>query len=288
MRRPLLMRPRLIRSPCACLLLYSCLATATWAEPGRFLYVLGCDARLTKIDTVLERKVGRTDLAGRTAGHRIIPKVRGALDGCLSNQAVYDPRASRFYHLLGFSIPQMRLVQDTAAGDSLPDLPHLEMDQAMHVSVINASDWSPQTDLDLRGFGAEGAPIRNQLLESAGREVLLRIFTAHEGKLVIGVADRESKALAYLRELPDTTARNVHLAPGGGFVLVEEVASASPHPEKTGRVILIRRHDGTVDLQRHGACDQDRGVSRHISGRHGHLPRQRPISIRESCTTVCE
>ena len=184
MRRPLLMRPRLIRSPCACLLLYSCLATATWAEPGRFLYVLGCDARLTKIDTVLERKVGRTDLAGRTAGHRIIPKVRGALDGCLSNQAVYDPRASRFYHLLGFSIPQMRLVQDTAAGDSLPDLPHLEMDQAMHVSVINASDWSPQTDLDLRGFGAEGAPIRNQLLESAGREVLLRIFTADEGKLV--------------------------------------------------------------------------------------------------------
>ena len=50
-----------------------------------------------------------------------------------------------------------------------------------------------------------------------------------------------------LKGIPPTTALNVHLAPGGGFVLVEETGTGDS-PEKTGRLVLFNADTG--DLER--------------------------------------
>lgn len=231
-------------------------AAAPVAPHGRFLYVVGCGAQLTKVDTLQGRKVGSVDLSKQSGGARIIPEVHGVLDGCLTDQAVYDPIGARFYTLvprqaeskpdgtkdyvvLGFSIPAIHLVQQTPAGDSLADPPHLDLDRARHVAPVDASAWSPTTTLDLQGFVSDGPSPRNQILETSGHRVLLRVFSANEDQLTIAVADLSAKTLTYLHGFPSTTARNVHLAPGGQAVLVEEVASTEGRADKTGRLVLF-------------------------------------------------
>jgi hypothetical protein len=252
-----------IRHVLAAALLSVAAASATLASPGRFLYVVGCDARLSKVDTLLDRKIGSVDLAARTQGHRIIPRVQRILDGCLSYQAVYDPSEFRFYtivplqaaskadgtkdyHALGFSVPGVIFQRNRVAGASLSEPPHLEPDGTGHVRIVNASDWSPRTDLDLESFGPKYSKIRNQLLETSGARSLLRIFPERSEELVIATADGVSKTLSYLRELPSTTARNVHLSPRGKAVLVEEIISNGELSEKTGRLVLYDASSGRV------------------------------------------
>jgi hypothetical protein len=245
-----------IRGLVACALLGACLAPEARAAVDRFLYIVSCDAQLSKVDTQLDTMLSSVDLATRTGGHKFIPDVRGVLDGCLTYQAVYDPLASRFYtivpqeaepkangtkdyRVLGFSIPETRLESEALAGTSLSDPPHIQIDRAYNVIVVRASDWSPQADMDLRGFGPDDFHAANQILEVSGHHVLLRLFSASSDGLTLAVADRETKKLFYLHEIPPTTALNVHLAPGGLTVLVEEAVSGGGSTRKTGRLILF-------------------------------------------------
>jgi hypothetical protein len=230
---------------------------------GRYVYVVGCDAQLSKIDTFIDQKVSSIDLATKTLGHRIIPEVHGVLDGCLSYQAVYDPMKFRFYtivplqadskadgtkdyRVLGFSIPNVSLEIDIAAGTALSEPPHLELDRARHIRVIPASKWAPRTELNLDGFGPETLQIRNQLLETSGDQDLLRIFSGNQDELVIATVNRQKKSVSYIRELPVTTARNIHLSPGGLAVLAEETESTGALLTKTGRLVLYDASSGRV------------------------------------------
>ncbi len=240
--------------------------TSAFAESDRFLYVVGCGAQLSKVDTSLGVKTDSVDLVTRTSGQRVIPEIRGVLDGCLTYQAVYDAKASLFYtvvpeqaesktdgtkdyRILGFSVPAVRLENEMSAGDSLAEPPHLEIDEAGRVAVDKPSQWTPQTSLDLREYELGGSPPANQILEASGNCVLLRLFSGRGDGLTIGIADRKTKKLRLLNELPITTARNIHLAPGGQAVLVEEVVSSGASVEKTGRLILFDGSAGSPVLR---------------------------------------
>ena len=224
------------------------------ARAGRFLYVISCDDRVDKLDTVAGRKVETYDLAKRTGMDSLIPVVQGALDSCLASQAVYDRTASMFstavpitnepksdgtkdYRVLSFSVPGMELVKQQSGGESLDAPPHLEL-QSGTLKILKPSDWMPQTDLDLSSYGADKIRTPNQILESSGDRTLLRLFTADDKQLVLAVADRKTQKLVRLQGVPTTVAPDVHIAPGGGSVLVEETGTGEK-PEKTGRLVVL-------------------------------------------------
>ncbi len=231
---------------------------------GRFLYVISCDARVDKLDTITGRKVETYDLAKRTGKASLIPTVQGTMDSCLASQAVYDRATSSFstvvpvtneakadgtkdYRVLRFSVPGLELVKQESAGESLDAPPHLEL-QSGSLKILRASDWTPQANLDLSTYGPDKLRIPNQILESSGDRFLLRLFTADDKALVLAVADRKGKNLVRLQGLPTTVAPSAHLAPGGSYVLVEETGTGEK-PEKAGRLVLIDALSGKVRKQ---------------------------------------
>src|SRR5271170_3101079 len=168
---------------------------------GRFLYVVSCDARIDKLDTTVGRKVDAYDLAKRTGKEQLIPVVHGPLAGCLSYQALFDVQASVFYtavpladqpkpdgtkdyRVLAFSVPGLQLVKRMSGGESLDAPPHLRLDTGV-AKIFKASEWSPQSDLDLSAYAPGKTQVPNQVLESSGEKVLLRIFTATGCELVL-------------------------------------------------------------------------------------------------------
>ena len=224
------------------------------ATPGRFLYVIGCDARVDKLDTIAGRQVETYDLAKQTGKESLIPIVHGAFDSCLASQAVYDIKASMFftavplsnepkadgtkdYRVLTFSVPRMKLMKQESGGESLDAPPHLEL-QSERLKILKPSAWMPQTDLDLSAYSPDKAQTPNQILESSGDRVLLRLFTADDKQLVLAVADRKTQKLVRLQGVPTTVAPNVHIVPGGGHVLIEEIRTGEK-PEKTGMLALF-------------------------------------------------
>ena len=230
-------------------------------KTGRYLYVVGCDALVDKLDTVADQKMAAYDLAKRTGKEQLIPAVTGTLDGCLAYQAVYDDKASVFYtivpveaqpkpdgtkdyRVLGFSVPELTLAKSMNGGENASDPPHLEAGKGQPVKVVTASEWRPQTELDLSTFAPDKKNIPNQILETSGEKVLLRIFTANRNELALAVADRKSKTLVRLQDTPSTFAPNVHLAPGGDDVLVEEALQSGSQVTKTGKLLLYSASTG--------------------------------------------
>jgi hypothetical protein len=234
------------------------------ATASRFLYVISCDARVDKLDTLVDRKVETYDLAKRTGKESLIPIVQGGLDSCLASQAVYDSSASVFstavpvsneakadgtkdYRVLTFSVPRMELVKQERGGESLDAPPHLEL-QSGTLKILKPSDWMPQTDLDLSAYSPDKAQTPNQILESSGDRVLLRLFTADDKQLVLAVADRKTQRLARLRGVPTTVAPSVHIAPGGSYVLIEETGTGE-QPGKTGKLVLFNAVTGRAQKE---------------------------------------
>jgi hypothetical protein len=226
---------------------------------GRYAYVLGCDARIDKLDTVVDRKIESVDLASRTGrGAALIPKVEGGLDGCLAYTAVYDPSRSRFYTIvplqarskpdgtkdyraLAFSVPGLWLRGKERKTMSTADPARLRLKRGR---LVSADQVPPRTDVELGNFEPEKSAIPNQILETSGDIALLRLFTANRDELVLAVANLRAKTLGRLNSLPPTTALNVHLAPGGRAVLVEEVTVSGSTATKSGRLILYDSASG--------------------------------------------
>jgi hypothetical protein len=234
------------------------------ATPGRFLYVISCDARVDKLDTVANRKLNTYDLANQTGKESLIPRVQGPLDGCLASQVVFDSKSSTFstavavtnepradgtkgYRVLTFSVPEMRLVKQQDGGENLDAPPHLEL-QLGALKILKPGNWTPQTELDLSDFSPDMTRTPNQVLESSGDQVLLRLFTGDDTQLVIAVADRKIHKLVRLQGVPTTVTPNVHLAPGGAYVLIEETG-AGEKPEKTGKLFLFDAMTGRLQTE---------------------------------------
>ena len=237
--------------------LSSLVVTTNASVAGRFLYVIGCDAHVDKLDTVAERKVKTFNLAAQTGKEALIPVVPGALDSCLASQALYDSRNSVFstavpvtndpkadgtkdYRVLTFAVPSMNLVKQVPAGENLNAPPHLEF-QTGELKIMKPADWMPQTEIDLAGFAPQKKQIPNQILEASGDRVLLRLFTADGPPLVLAVADRSTLSLVRLQDVPVTVAGRVHLAPGGGTALAEETDTAD---RPTGKLVIFNTTSG--------------------------------------------
>src|SRR4029077_6928013 len=204
--------------------------------------------------TITGRKMETYDLAKRTGKESVIPVVQGALDSCLASQAVYNGTASTFstvvpisnepkadgtkdYRVLSFSVPRMDLVKQEHGGENLDAPPHLEL-QSGTLKILKPSDWTPQTSLDLSAYSPNKTQTPNQILESSGDRVLLRLFTADDKQLVLAIADRKSQKLVGLQGVPTTVAPSVHIVPGGCHMLIEETGTGDK-PGKTGRLVLF-------------------------------------------------
>ena len=115
-------------------------------------------------------------------------------------------------------------------GENLDTPPHLEF-QLGTLKILRPGDWTPKTDLDLSDYGPDMTRTPNQILEGSEDQVLLRLFTGDDKQLVLAVADRKTHKLVRLQGIPTTVAPNVHLAPGGGYVLIEETAASEVDPD---------------------------------------------------------
>jgi hypothetical protein len=234
-------------------------ACAAWGQPDRYLYVLSCDARIGKLDTVLDRQVSSQALSATALKKQVFPHVQEneTIDGCLANYVVFDTKASVFYtvvpeqarlkadgtkdyQMVSFSVPGLAPVNVVPAGTALTEAPHLELGVGQP-KVVPASEWSPQTDLDVSTFAPQKQDLRNQILEESGSLVLLRVFTPNKDELALAVADQTAKSMVELKDVVLTSARSVHLTPSGEAVWVEETDNAGA---KTGNAVLYDARTG--------------------------------------------
>ena len=226
----------------------------TQAAGPRYLYVVTCDARVDKLDTLTGRKIGSYDLGQASGSPPLIPSVDGGLDGCLAYEAQLDTAALTFYlvapvqaaikpdgtkdyRILGFSIPSIQMVKNMPAGSSVTEPPHLDLGPGGVPRIAAAPETRPPADVDLSAYAPNREKLGNQIIESSGDRALLRIFTADPKELKLAVADTKLKTLVTLESTPPTTARNVHLSPEGAVVLIE--ATEGSPPKKTGALVLF-------------------------------------------------
>ena len=115
--------------------------TACNQEPAspRYAYVVTCDARVDKLDTVAGRKIASYDLAASSM-KELLPPGNQAIDGCLGYHPVFDaaggllyfvaPAAAnanadgkKEYRIFEFSAPDMKLVKTLPAPASQSEAP---------------------------------------------------------------------------------------------------------------------------------------------------------------------
>lgn len=227
------------------------------SNPGRFLYIVTCDAQVKKIDTVKQQQLSKVDLARKSGKQSLIPKTAGTIDGCLASSVVFDATKSVFhliapvqtrlkpdgtndYNVLTYSIPDLRLVDHQSAGKNLAAAPHLDSS----FKVIEDAAWASAHDLDLSGFTPDKTALPNQIIETSGDQALIRLFTDKSTELSLAVANQQNHTVTRLNQLAPTVALNAHLAPGGGMVLIEEVKDRVKSPVKNGKIGLYDAASG--------------------------------------------
>ena len=181
----------------------------------------------------------------------------GKMDGCLAQRVVVDskggkvsliaPKSARLdsdglqeFQALTFLLPEWRLTATLPAG-KLPEAPRLELDADGGVRVPNDEHWTPVTTLDLSKYKGQDADAGGLVLASSGNTSLLSLLSVKSDKsdkLAFGLADPIALTVTRLGNLPVTTLGHAHLAPGGGYVLVEATESAETNAKTTGALKL--------------------------------------------------
>ena len=239
-------------------------ASACSASPGaaaRFMYVVGCEATVEKLDTYTDREVQNVALATRTGKERIIPEPAGTQQYCLSEGALYVRSRQRFYtvvalesevgpndnvdyDLLGFSVPELRLVDHRTAARKADHAPSMVAESAGEVSLHVDAEPALATAVNLGIEPRTGLPIRAQIIETADAVELVQIFSKDPAELILGVARQADHSHVRLRGLPETTPEYAHLTPGGQAVLVEETKIDHGTVTKTSRLVLFDSGSG--------------------------------------------
>ncbi len=221
----------------------------------RFLYVVDCEARVDKLDTAEGKKLATITLAEQSPLVPKVPSAQSGLDGCIAESVLHDATAKqvhvivptttrvdsngkRDFQWLTFALPEWNFVSAKPAGAGLEQPPFLQSDASGVISVKRAEDRSMATELDLRDYKNAGSVLANTVIESSGDTALLRIFTADKSRFTLGVANRRTRALTVVTDLPSTTVANVHLAPGGDYVLAELTEPNSAPTTRTGALRL--------------------------------------------------
>ncbi len=229
----------------------------------RYLYQLGCDGTLDKIDTVSRSKESQVDLATRTGKLATIPRVQGneTFDGCLTYPPLYDAGRHLFYtavparaqvnedgvrgySILGFSLPELRLVKVISGGKDSEDPPAYRINDQGEVqvgqAVENPSSVLPE-QLDLSGYQPAGI-VHNTVLEGAGERFLLRIYLP-SGAQEFAVADRSAKTVTVSEGLA-ASLKDVHLTPGGKLVFAEESEASAQGMHRDGKLLIYNAKTG--------------------------------------------
>ena len=226
----------------------------------RFLYVVDCEARVDKLDTVDGKKLATIALTERSA---LVPKVQSAqsgLDGCIAESVLPDStgkqvsvivptttrvnsEGKRDFQWLTFALPEWTFVSAKPAGTGLEQPPFLQRDASGALVVKRAEERGLLTELDLREYKNARTGLANTIIESSGEVSLLRVFTAVKSRLVLGLANQRTRALTLLVDVPTTTVTNVHLAPGGDYVLVEVTEPTDGKSSPIRRTGALRLYD---------------------------------------------
>ena len=222
---------------------------------ARFVYVVGCDARVDKLDLADQKKVESFLLSERSGSPPAVAAAPdGKIDGCLAQRVVTDgkgesvsliaPRNARLdsdglqeFQALTFSVPEWKLTATLPIG-KLPEAPRLKLDAAAGLRVLNDAQWTPVTMLELSKYKGQPADAAGLVLASSGNTSLLSLLSAKSEKLAFGLADSAALTVTRLDNLPVTTLGHVHLAPGGGYVLVEATESDETNAKATGALQL--------------------------------------------------
>jgi hypothetical protein len=210
---------------------------------GRYLYVVDGGGGLTKFDTVTGKSAIRIDLGTRTGALKIPPaRGKGAQDGCLASQAVYDRATARFYtvvakqyqagadgtkdfEVLAFTIPGVELAGHWSAGDHINEdsgRPMIESVAAGRKPTIVAANAAPnvETKLDVVALGLSEQPFENRIIERSGDVVLLDLLSGDSQKGIgLETAHLQTKKLVPLPRLADF----IHLTPGGRYVVAKRM-----------------------------------------------------------------
>jgi hypothetical protein len=192
----------------------------------------------------------------------LLPAGNQAIDGCLAYHPVFDsadgtvylvaPTApgakadgTRDYRILGFSVPDMKLVKTLPAPSNQSEAPYLELAPDRSPRAVPATEWRAVTALSLTDFAPNHEALPNQIIESSGDRMLLRIFAESPTELRLAVADAKAKTIVRLKSPPPATVPRAHLSPGGDIVLIE-ISEAGKVTEKTGKLALIDANTGTL------------------------------------------
>lgn len=239
------------------LLAVACSPAQDVIEATRYLSVVNCDARVDKLDTHARKQVDSFHLSKHSGSPAAVPLAPdGRMDGCLAQRVLVDsaarqvrliaPKQARLdsaglqeFQLLTLSLPDWKLLDVRPAG-KLPEAPQLQQDAAGGVRVLRNGEWTPVMQMDLRGYTGYDSAVGNLILASSGSVSLLSLLTAKSERLALGLADQRIRALTPLADVPPTTLRHVHLAPGGGFVLIEATEGTDTSAKRSG---VLRLYD---------------------------------------------
>ena len=242
-------------------------SVAQSADAARFLYVIHCDGRVDKLDTRERKLVSSFALSDRSSTSAAAPAVPslassgGQMDGCLAQRVLVDaagtavsliaPKEARTdsnglqdFQALTFALPQWTLTSTQPAG-KLAEAPWLQRDATGRLQVLPDNPLLVAAPLDLREFKAASKDIGGLLLQSSGDASLVSLLVKDSTQLALGVANAKTRTLHQLADLPPTAPRWVHLAPGGGVVLVE-LASAAASGQRTGALRLYDANGKSV------------------------------------------
>ena len=224
--------------------------------PGRYMYAVDGGGGLTKFDSVTGRRVVRYDLEARTGELKIPPTSgKGAPDGCLASQALYDRASGRFYTVvakqyqakadgtkdfeaLAFTVPGLRLAGHWPAGDNVnaENEPKIESVVGEKPRVVDDAH-AAETKLDTVALGLSAQPFENRIMERTGSVVLLDLLAGDSnGGIRMAVAQLKAKKL--VKQLPPLSGF-LHLTPGGGYLVAkrEDADAFEVYDVNTGKKV---------------------------------------------------
>jgi hypothetical protein len=230
-------------------------------DTARFLYVINCNGRVDKLDTREKKLVSSFALSERSGAPSAVPSLAdsgGQIDGCLAQRVIVDssgtqvsliaPKNARLdanglqdFQALSFTLPSFTLTRAQPAG-TLAEAPWLQRDATGTLQVLpdnpllTALTAAP---LDVQALKGAAKDMGGLLLQTSGDVSLLSLLVKDSTALALGLADAKTRTLTQLAELPPTTLNHVHLAPGGGYVLIELTAATAPH-SRTGALRIYR------------------------------------------------
>lgn len=271
------------------------------AQPdARFLYVVDCEAQVDKLDTVKAERLTTIALAQQSERVPKVASAQSGLDGCIAESVLQDPttkavsvivptttrvdsEGKRDFQWLTFALPDWTLVSVKPAGTGLVQPPFLDRDAAGALVVKRAEERNVTVEVDVHGYQNADGVLATELIESSADTALLRAFTGEKSRFVLALANRRTRVLTPLRDLPNTTVGNVHLAPGGQFVLVEVTRPGSASVRRTGALRLYDAAGNAVrDVTDQGSPDSvflaltPNGLAVYRSGRDYHFVKLAP------------